>query len=338
MSPAMSPDISPARSFSLSRRDAIAVMSSAAVMALVSRSLLAKPAAAAAPAPTPAKAPKPTKPEDIFTISLAQWSLHKALFAKQLDHLDFPKTAKNDYGIDGLEYVNQFWEKKGDDAYNNELKKRCSDLGVTSVLIMCDGEGNLGDPDEVKRKIAVNNHKKWLDAAKTLGCHCIRVNAYSEGTFDEKQKLAADGLHQLCELANPYNLNVIVENHGGVTSNGKWLQGMIKLANSPRAGLLPDFGNFTVSSTEEYDRYLGVTEMMPYAKGVSAKSHDFDDKTGAETAKDYPRLMKIVYDAGYRGRVGVEYEGSRLSEPDGIRATKVLLEKIRADMFKTLTA
>ena len=335
----MSPDISPARSLSLSRRDAIAAISSAAVITLFSRSLLAKPAAAAAaPGPTPAKAPKPTKPEDIFTISLAQWSLHKALFAKQLDHLDFPKTAKNDYGIDGLEYVNQFWAKKGDDAYTNELKKRCSDLGVTSVLIMCDGEGNLGDPDEAKRKAAVNNHKKWLDAAKTLGCHCIRVNAYSEGTFEEKQKLAADGLHQLCELANPYNLNVIVENHGGVTSNGKWLTGMIKLANSPRAGLLPDFGNFTVSKTEEYDRYLGVTEMMAYAKGVSAKSHDFDDKTGAETAKDYPRLMKIVYDAGYRGRVGIEYEGSRLGEPEGIRATKVLLEKIRAEMFKTLTA
>lgn len=335
----MSPDISPARSFSLSRRDAIAAISSAAVITLFSRSLLAKPAAAAAaPGPTPAKAPKPTKPEDIFTISLAQWSLHKALFAKRLDHLDFPKTAKNDYGIDGLEYVNQFWAKKGDDAYTNELKKRCSDLGVTSVLIMCDGEGNLGDPDEAKRKAAVNNHKKWLDAAKTLGCHCIRVNAYSEGTFEEKQKLAADGLHQLCELANPYNLNVIVENHGGVTSNGKWLTGMIKLANSPRAGLLPDFGNFTVSKTEEYDRYLGVTEMMAYAKGVSAKSHDFDDKTGAETAKDYPRLMKIVYDAGYRGRVGIEYEGSRLGEPEGIRATKVLLEKIRAEMFKTLTA
>ena len=335
----MSPDISPARSLSLSRRDAIAAISSAAVITLFSRSLLAKPAAAAAaPGPTPAKAPKPTKPEDIFTISLAQWSLHKALFAKRLDHLDFPKTAKNDYGIDGLEYVNQFWAKKGDDAYTNELKKRCSDLGVTSVLIMCDGEGNLGDPDEAKRKAAVNNHKKWLDAAKTLGCHCIRVNAYSEGTFEEKQKLAADGLHQLCELANPYNLNVIVENHGGVTSNGKWLTGMIKLANSPRAGLLPDFGNFTVSKTEEYDRYLGVTEMMAYAKGVSAKSHDFDDKTGAETAKDYPRLMKIVYDAGYRGRVGIEYEGSRLGEPEGIRATKVLLEKIRAEMFKTLTA
>jgi len=334
-------------SFDLSRRDAIAMMSTAAVMALASRSLLGKPAAAAA-APTdkataanptnPTKPVKPSKPEDIFTISLAQWSLHKAMFAKKLDHLDFPKAAKQDYGIDGLEYVNQFWAKKGDDAYNNELKKRCSDLGVTSVLIMCDGEGNLGDPKEAERKKAVDNHKKWLEAAKTLGCHCIRVNAYSEGTFEEKQKLAADGLHRLCEMANPYNLNVIVENHGGVTSNGKWLLGMIKLANSPRAGLLPDFGNFTISKTEEYDRYLGVTEMMPYAKGVSAKSHDFDDKTGVETAKDYARLMKIVHDAGYRGRVGIEYEGSRLTESDGIKATKKLLEKVRADMFKTLTA
>ncbi len=322
----------------LSRREAITLMSSAALLAVAGSSAFGKPAAPAAAAPKLAAAPaKPSKPEDIFTISLAQWSLHKTLFAKKLDHLDFPKAAKNDFGIDGVEYVNQFWAKKGDDAYNNELKKRCSDAGVTSVLIMCDGEGNLGDPDEAKRKEAVANHKKWLDAAKALGCHCIRVNAYSRGSFEETQKLAADGLRRLCELADPYDLNVIVENHGGVTSNGKWLAGMIRLVNSKRAGLLPDFGNFRISDTENYDRYLGTTEMMPFAKGVSAKSHDFNDKTGEETEKDYTRLMKLVYDAGYRSRVGIEYEGSRLSEADGIKATKALLEKVRAAMFASLT-
>jgi len=256
-------------------------------------------------------------------ISLAQWSLHRALQAGTLDHLDFPKTAKNDYGIDAVEYVNQFFKKKSDGAYSKELRKRCDDLGVTSVLIMCDGEGALGDGDEKKRAEAVTNHRKWLEAAKVLGCHSIRVNAQSAGTREEQEKLAADGLAKLCDLAEPFDLSVIVENHGGLSSDGAWLAAVMKRAKHKRLGTLPDFGNFY-----EYDRYQGVTDMMPYAKGVSAKSYDFDPKTGDETKIDYARMLKIVTDAGYTGRIGIEYEGGKLSEPEGIKATKKLLERL----------
>jgi L-ribulose-5-phosphate 3-epimerase len=266
-----------------------------------------------------------------FRISLAQWSLHKAFFSGALDHLDFPRVSKETYGIDAVEYVNVFFKEKGKASYNAELKKRCDDAGVKSVLIMCDGEGDLGDPDEAKRITAVQNHRKWVEAAVTLGCSSIRVNAQSRGTYEEQQKLAADGLHRLCELADPSGINVIVENHGGLSSNGAWLAGVMRLVDHPRVGTLPDFGNFQISPTERYDMYKGVEELMPFAKGVSAKSHDFDED-GNETTKDYRRLLRLVLDSGYRGYIGIEYEGSRLSDHDGVLATKRLLERVRGEI------
>jgi L-ribulose-5-phosphate 3-epimerase len=268
-------------------------------------------------------------PAQKFKISLAEWSLHKALFEKKMDNLDFARVAREEYGCEGLEYVNQFWKDKATDkAYLNDLKKRASDYGLTNVLIMCDGEGELGNPDETKRKQAVENHYKWVDAAKFLGCHSIRVNAYSTGTWEQQRDLAADGLARLTEYGSKMKINIIVENHGGLSSNGKWLTEVMKKVGNKRCGTLPDFGNFRLGNNQEYDRYVGVTEMMAFAKGVSAKSHDFDDK-GDETHTDYYRMMKIVGDAGYTGFVGIEYEGSKLSEADGIKATKKLLEKIR---------
>ena len=272
--------------------------------------------------------------DKLFDISLAQWSLNRAIRAKKLDPLDFPKTAKEDYGITAVEYVNQFYAaKKKDDAYVAELKKRCDGLGVKSVLIMCDNEGALGDADEKKRTQAVENHYRWVEWAKALGCHSIRVNAQSSGSYDEQMARAADGLRRLTEFAAKHEINVIVENHGGLSSNGAWLAATIKKADHPRCGTLPDFGNFRVSKDEEYDRYKGVEELMPFAKGVSAKSHDFDDK-GNETHTDFRRMMKIVLAAKYKGYVGIEYEGGKLSEPDGIKATKKLLETVRAELAK----
>jgi L-ribulose-5-phosphate 3-epimerase len=273
----------------------------------------------------------------LFKISLAEWSFHRALFAKKMTNLDFPVVAKKDYGIDAVEYVNQSFKDKAKDAkYLAELKKRCADNGVTSVLIMCDGEGSLGDPDETKRTRAVENHYRWVEAAKTLGCHSIRVNAHSAGSYEEQQKLAADGLRRLGEFGGKHGINVIVENHGGLSSNGQWLAGVMKLVDSKRVGTLPDFGNFGLGGGKTYDRYKGVKEMMPYAKGVSAKSHDFDGE-GNETHTDYRKMMAIVLDAGYRGYVGVEYEGGKLSEPEGIKATKKLLEVVRAELAPKYT-
>ena len=270
--------------------------------------------------------------EPLFRISLAEWSLHRALFAGKLDHLDFARTANNDFGVKAVEYVNQFFkDKAGDQKYLGEMKKRTSDLRVRNVLIMIDDEGALGDPDEARRKKAVENHYKWVEAARFLGCHSIRVNAQSEGSYEDQLERAADGLRRLTEFGAEHQINVIVENHGGLSSNGAWLATVMKKVGHPRCGTLPDFGNFNLGNGQQYDRYKGVQELMPFAKGVSAKSNDFDER-GNEIRTDYPRMMKIVVDAGYKGYVGIEYSGDRLSEPDGIRATKNLLERVRADL------
>ena len=267
-----------------------------------------------------------------YQISLAEWSHNKALFGKKMDHLDFARTAKRDYGIEAVEYVNQFWmDKAKDQNYLAEMKKRAEGEGVRSLLIMCDREGALGDADEKKRLQAVENHYKWVEAAKYLGCHSIRVNAQSSGSYDEQVQRAADGLRRLSEFAAKHKLNVIVENHGGLSSNGEWLAKVMRTVKLPNCGTLPDFGNWGLGGGKEYDRYKGTAELMPFAKAVSAKSHDFD-ASGNETQTDYRKMMKIVLDAGYRGWVGVEYEGSKLSEPEGIRATKTLLERVREEM------
>jgi L-ribulose-5-phosphate 3-epimerase len=270
--------------------------------------------------------------EPPFKISLAEWSFHRAIFGGQLDHLDFAPTAKKDYGIDAAEYVNQFFKDKAADAkYVAEMKKRAEDAGVESRLIMVDGEGALGDPDEQKRRQAVESHYKWAEAAKTLGCHSIRVNAYSGGSEEEQAERVADGLRRLTEFAAKLGLNVLVENHGGLSSNGAWLAGVMKRVGSPRCGTLPDFGNFQLGEGKEYDRYQGVKEMMPFAKAVSAKSYDFD-ADGNETKIDFRRMLKIVVEAGYHEHLGIEYEGDKLSEPEGVRATKRLLERVRKEL------
>jgi sugar phosphate isomerase/epimerase len=296
-------------------------------MPTLTRRELLQAAALALCAPGAARARQRPAALPAFRISLAQWSLHRTIRAGKLDHLDFARVTRQNYGLDAVEYVNTFFKDRGTDAaYLAEMNTRAKDHGIYQHLIMCDGEGRIGDPEAEKRRQSVENHRKWLEAAKTLGCVSIRVNAASAGSFDEQQKLAADGLRQLCELGEPLGINVIVENHGGLSSNGQWLAGVMKMVNHPRCGALPDFGNFY-----EYDRYQGVADLMPFAKAVSAKSHDFDEQ-GNETQKDYRRLMKIVADAGYRSWVGIEYEGSRLSEPEGILATKRLLERVRGEL------
>lgn len=272
----------------------------------------------------------------LYQISLAEWSLHRALFGKKMDHMDFPKVAKEDFGIEAIEPVNQFFKDKAkDEKYLAEFKKRSEDQGVKILLIMIDGEGALGDPDAAKQKKAVENHHKWIDAAKFLGCHSIRVNAETQGkgSFEEQQKRAAEGLRMLSEYGAKHGLNVIVENHGHLSSNGEWLAGVMKMVNLPNCGTLPDFGNFNIGDGKTYDRYKGVREMMPFAKAVSAKSHDFDAQ-GNEIHTDYRKMMKIVLDAGYHGYVGIEYEGNKHSEPEGIKLTKALLEKVRSELSK----
>lgn len=271
----------------------------------------------------------PKQAREPFKLSLAQWSFHRALQSKQMDHLDFAMVARKEFAIEAIEFVNTFFKDKATDRpYLAEMNRRAKDHGVIHHLIMCDAEGRLGDPNPELRTRAIENHRKWVDAARTLGCSTIRVNAESTGTPDEQQKLCADGLRRLTEYGASQGINVIVENHGGITSNGEWLAGLIRRVNHPRCGTLPDFGNFY-----EYDRYRGVADLMPFAKAVSAKSYDFDEK-GEETKIDYRRMLRIVVGAGFHSWLGIEYEGDRLGEKEGIAKTKALLERIREELKK----
>ena len=288
-----------------------------------------------------------TASEPFFKISLAQWSFHKALGrnaegTSTMDNLDFAAKAA-ELGCTGVEYVNQFFKDKAEDeAYLGKMKQAAAEAGGQRVLIMVDGEGGLGNPDEAKRKEAVENHHKWVKAAKFLGCHSIRVNAYGEGTAEEVAAAAVDGLTQLATFAKEHGINVIVENHGGYSSNGEWMADVIDKVGLDNCGMLPDFGNFCEEYSKEenwqdrkclkeYDRYKGVELFMKTAKAVSAKSHDFDED-GNETKTDYKKMLQIVKDAGYTGYIGIEYEGSELSEEEGIKATKALLEKVGKEL------
>ncbi len=267
------------------------------------------------------------KKKPLFKISLTEYSLHRMIAKKELDNMDFTEFAKKVFDINAVEYWNRPFFTKGNDAeYIKQMKKKADDAGVGATAILIDGEGDLGAPEEKLRISAVDRHKKWVEAALALGCHSIRVNARSKGSYEEQQKLAVDGLKRLSEFAKPLKINIIVENHGGLSSNGKWLSGVMKTVDMDNCGTLPDFGNF-----HEYDRYLGTKELMPWAKLVSAKTHDFDEK-GNEIHTDYLKIMKIVVDAGYHGYVGIEYEGSKIPEIEGVRKTKALLERVREEL------
>jgi sugar phosphate isomerase/epimerase len=243
--------------------------------------------------------------------------------------MDFPRLAKETYGLDAVEYVSTFFRDKAEDMeYLTQLKNECDKYGVKSLLIMVDGEGNLADTSLAARNKAIENHYKWVKAAKFLGCHSIRVNAGGRGTMGQMQAAAIDALGRLSAYASDYGINVIVENHGGNSSIGRWLAEIMKAVNRPNCGTLPDLGNFS-----EYDRYKGVAELMPYAKGVSGKTHDFDEN-GNETQIDYEKMMKIISDSGYKGYIDVEYEGNKLSEDEGIKASIALLKKVIAPYNK----
>lgn len=279
-----------------------------------------------------------------FKISLAEWSIHKALtnkdvamreFGRVITNLDFPRIA-HDFGVEGLEFVNQFFKDKArDEAYLKDLKARARDHGVACVLIMIDGEGdgNFGSKDRSARDKAVENHKKWVDAAAALGCHAIRINTGHHYSPTDVAATAED-CARLTEYGDQHEIKIICENHGGVSSNPDAMVALMKAVNKPTFGTLPDFGNFPRDGSKyTIDVYDAIARMMPYAKGVSAKSYDFDD-SGRETSLDYARILKIVTDAGYHGFVGIEYEGGRLSEPDGITATRKLLESLRGGTYQ----
>ena len=276
-----------------------------------------------------------------FKLSLAQWSLNKGIYSGKFDPYDFAKTAK-ELGFSGLEYVNQLYSDVMDSrnkhqAIKNFVKKSNSEAvqhSVENLLIMIDEEGNLAAASASRRKNAIENHKKWIDAASQMGCHSVRVNLYGVEQKKKWMEYSSDSLTKLSEFSKDFNINVIVENHGSLSSNAELLMQVINNVNLKNCGTLPDFGNFCIQRIEgdlyestcvkEYDRYKGVKEMMPKAFAVSAKSNSFNNK-GDEVYTDYLKMLKIVKESGYNGYIGVEYEGTGLSEIDGILATKNLL-------------
>ncbi|MEC7858177.1 MAG: TIM barrel protein [Bacteroidota bacterium] len=276
-----------------------------------------------------------------FKIGLAQWSFHRAIRSRKMDNLDFAKTAKEKFDINVVEYVNQFFFNKAQDlSYLSEMKSRSHDIGVRNLLIMIDDEGSLGDSNKKRRIKAIDNHKKWVEAANYLDCDNIRVNAQGDGSEIEVAQFSSESLSVLAEFAKPYNINIIVENHGGYSSNAQWLIDVIKNSGEENVGTLPDFGNFCIKSKRnqlsdwggldgcavEYDKYKGVEEMLPYARSVSAKSLNFDED-GNSIEIDFYKMIKIIKKFGYKDCISIEYEGTSHSESDGIRLTKNLLKK-----------
>lgn len=274
--------------------------------------------------------------KDQLKISLAQWSLNKAIKSGELSPLDFAKKARS-FDIDAIEYVSGLYTNHTDtlkkismQKLSKELLKRSDDYGIDNVLIMIDSQGSLASSNKKERLKAIDNHKKWIDFSYEIGCETMRVNLSGETKLD---RWTENSIKSLTELSD-YNksINVVVENHGGLSSNGKYLSNVMSKVNIDNCGTLPDFGNFCIDGSpracnEWYDIYKGVEELMPYAHAVSAKSYDFDD-SGNETKIDYSKMIDIVKKAGYKGYIGIEYEGSRMSEDDGIIATKKLLEKL----------
>jgi sugar phosphate isomerase/epimerase len=281
--------------------------------------------------------------ESDIKLSLAEWSFHRALEEGKMDHLDFPAKAINEYGISAVEYVNGFFGGKKmdfktaakDKIYLGALLQRSKDAGVFNHLLMCDDEGPLSSVTEKERLEAVENHKKWIEAAAFLGCLTVRVNLHGEGDPDIRKKASVDSLGRLGEFAKPMNINVVVENHGSVTSNAEWLTSVMKKVNMKNVGTLPDFGNFCISHPwgtiqegckEMYDPYKGIELMLKYAKGVSAKTYDFD-ANGEQPLLDYKRLIGIVKASGFKGYMGIEFEGINQNEDEGVRKTQDLLKK-----------
>lgn len=289
------------------------------------------------------------EPTPFFKLSLAQWSIHRMVYNEGVDPYTFAEKAKS-WGFTGLEYVSQLYYKELEKqkfskeamaAFVEKNNSEAAKHGLTNVLIMIDGQGDLATADTAARKAAAENHYKWVDAAAEMGCHSIRVNLAGSTNADEWVANSVDGLRQLATYAGTKNINVLVENHGGLSSNAALLAGVMEKVNMENCGTLPDFGNFCIrradpedyaaGCAEMYDIYQGVDELMPYAKAVSAKSHVFS-ADGQEAQIDYSRMLKIVKDAGYEGFIGVEYEGEEISEEAGILATRKLMLETAATL------
>ena len=266
--------------------------------------------------------------EPWLKFAVQQYSFNRQLKSGELDMLDYPKTVVEGTGIKALEYFNGHMEEKASDtAFFKEIRKRTDDLGAVNTMILCRSKSALDSPDAAERSASVESYKPWLEAMKILGGLCIRVDVRSPGDAEEQKQHAVAGLQKLTEVADKeFELDIVVENHGNHSSNGAWVADVMKKVGLENCGTLPDFQNFT-----DYDPYQGVKEMMPWAKIVCAKSKKFDE-SGNEVNVDYRRMLKIVKDSGFKGYIGIEFEGHDVDPVSGINATKKLIETVMAEM------
>jgi len=277
-----------------------------------------------------------TAQQKALQISLAQWSLHRSFNDGILDPVDFASIAREKYKIDAVEFVNGFYHDKAtDEMFWNKMKARSADAGVKNLVLMVDDEGDLGSASEKKRLESVENHYKWVHAAKLMGCHTMRVNAFGDADREIFRMAIMDAMSRLADYAAKSGINIVIENHGLFSSDAALIAEIIKEVNRPNFGSFPDFGNWCLSAKwgttqgdcdKVYDRYQGVAELLPYAKALSAKSYNFNEE-GEDTKIDYYKMMKIVKESDYNGYIGIEYEGMEKSEHEGILITKELMKK-----------
>ena len=293
-------------------------------------------------------------------IGLQMYSFAPLIMQGKFDLLGFPDLVKNTYGINGAEYWSiPFMGRENDKDFLNDLKRRSDDIGVDNLIILVDdidiktmqSGPSLASSNKNDRDTAIDYHKKWVDVAKNIGCHSIRINLRSEEENDQKiLENSSESISKLIEFSKQDNISIVIENHGGITGDADWLVSLMKNVDSKHLGTLPDFGtyNFCIkrgnlnfqslseNCEDQYDKYLGVKKLMPYAKGVSAKSHEFD-KDGEELSTNYSRMIKIISESNYKGYITIEYEGAMkgmfggegtyLNPHEGILATKKLINK-----------
>jgi L-ribulose-5-phosphate 3-epimerase len=316
-------------------------------MSQTRRDFLAGAALAAAAAAAGARAAdRPTRDD----ISLAAWSLNRSFFvAQKWKLLDLPRIVRTEFDINGIELVNQFFENPMM-RYLRELKANAAKFGVTFVLIMVDGEGDMIAPDKNERMQAAIAHRKWVDIAHYLGCHAIRCNLggstrdTSWKTDKDMVSRATESCGNLLEYAKGADLNVVLENHGGASSDADIMVSLMKAINHPNIGTLPDFGN--VNPGDDHADVL--RKIAPYAKGISVKASWRPDGTH-NPAWDLEKMIRICQEAGYHGFWGIESsfgagrrkpaEGAPAPPPEppeviwenelkGVRLTKTVLDRL----------
>jgi L-ribulose-5-phosphate 3-epimerase len=244
-------------------------------------------------------------------ISLAQWALNQEIRAGELTNLDFPRIAREEFGIGAIEFVNTLFAVPTY-GYLRKLKQNAVDHGVKMLVMMVDDEGDPVAPSRKERDQFVINHRKWVDIAQFLGCHSVRTNCIGRSTSSKSEALkwAAESYTRLLEYALSAKVSVVIENHGGLSDDPDWMVDLIKEVGNPHFGSYIDW---RWRDPAVWDNYAYTKKLLPYAKGISYKKQP--------TVEHLGKLVQLSRDSGYQGYYGIEEKGF-----DNIKLSKTLLE------------